>query len=329
MKIKKLIIKNQGTMDNKETNMDMTNEMITIRIGDIPNWLQDSFFFESLLDGSTLDEEFTLGKRFIRENNTVTTLDDFITIYNISVFFMLRNPPDSLLEFIIYHMELETYIQLDKYKHIMPDWWDIFDIVIDYKNKEFASFKFCKLGNIPMIEFYIRQGVTISQEHCIKASASNRKCLEFCIQKVPEDFNIIDCFKYAIQKKSMDCIQYLFELYSTRLIEYKEQYEDYEESSRFCITAVQFDNLDALVFLHNNGFNWNETVSLSASINSLRCLKYAVENGCPVNFMELIYVCSLPCSEYVNQKFNEQYRELLEEDDSDDEIQRPYDERPY
>jgi len=35
------------------------------------------------------------------------------------------------------------------------------------------------------------------------------------------------------------------------------------------------------------------------------------------------------CSEYVNQKFNEQYRELLEEDDSDDEIQRPYDERPY
>ena len=43
---------------------------------------------------------------------------------------MLRNPPDSLLEFIISHMELETYIQLDKYKHIMPDESEIITFII-------------------------------------------------------------------------------------------------------------------------------------------------------------------------------------------------------
>jgi len=313
-------------METKNT-IDMTIDMKTIRISDIPDWLKDSELFDNLVDENNLDEEFTIGSRFIRDSNTVSTLDDFIIVYDISVFFMLRNPPDTLLEFIISDMDLETYFQLRKrYEYQMSEWWDVFNIVIDYRDDNYhASLKFAKIGNIPMLEFYIRQGVSISEEHCMKATASNIKCFEFCIQKTPL-WDIIDCFNYAIQKKSMDFIQYLFELNPNKLIEYEDEYE---QNSRFCITAVETDNLDALAFLHNNGFNWNETVTVSASINSLRCLKYAVEHGCPVDWMELIYVCSILCRDYVNEKFNEQYRDLLEEADSDDENLRPYDERPY
>ena len=305
--------------ENTEVNMTM---MMTIRISDIPYWQRDSIFFDNLLDCGSLEDTITIPSRFIRENNMISTLDDFIAVYNISAFFMVRFPCDSLLKFVMSAIENDdTYENLKReHSEMNSDWWDIFDIVhyTGDGNKEGASFLFAQQGNICMIDFYGRHGLPISSQHCIEASVSNKNCLEYCIQKVnPDESTFRKCFKTAIRNKNMDCLEYLFELI----------HETMEKDAKFSYIACESDNLDALVFLHENGFPWDEVTYLHSRY-SLECLQYLVENGYRCDFRELLYRCGPACYKYVSDKFVEQYQEDLEEE-MEYEVERPYDARPY
>ena len=46
--------------------------------------------------------------------------------------------------------------------------------------------------------------------------------------------------------------------------------------------AIKTHDIDLFIFLHENGYPWNEnTPSAAARNGQLDCLKYAHENGCP------------------------------------------------
>ena len=301
-------------MKMKLTKSDLT----TICIRDIPEWQKkDSEFFNNLTKGiKTENDKITIDSRLIREDDTICNIEDFIIVYEISTFFRLKNPSDGLLIYIMTLMDDETYnILKNKYnpyrdvshsgdQRSISLWWDIFDIVhyTGELNKLSASLLFTKKGNIPMIKFYVRNGVPVSYYHCIEASRSNKICLEYCFSFFTRENhienNISECFENAIKKKKIDCLQFLFELFPNAI--------EYENANQFSYYACEVDNLDALIFLHQNGFPWDETTCIYAS-GFLRCLKYLIDNGCPCDFIELMYCCKTSCYNYVMEKYREQY----------------------
>lgn len=55
-----------------------------------------------------------------------------------------------------------------------------------------------------------------------------------------------------------------------------------------CETAAEYNQLECLKYLHENGYEWDySTPSSAATEGSLECLRYALENGCPWD----IYTC--------------------------------------
>lgn len=320
---------------------------MTIHINDIPDWQKDSEFFMNLIEDGG-DDEITISSRFIRENDTVCNLEDFVTVYEISTFFALKNPSYGLLLYLMKNMDTKTYEQMKKKykfegevkkeeetktvnisifqfpmeaktqetreqetqetretreeepKTEISLLWDIFDIVhYNGESKKLeASLLFAKKGNISMIEFYVQNGVQISYEHCIEASHSNRSCLEYCLSDQNLNSQQVSvCFENAIKSKKMDCLQYLFQLFPNAV--------NYENANYFSYFAGA-DNLEALIFLHQNGFPWDDTTCLASSY-SLKCLQYLVDNGCPCDFRELLHSCGQTCFNYVLEKYNEQY----------------------
>ena len=289
----------------------MDSNTLTIRINDIPDWQKQSEFFMNLIEEGA-DDEITISSRFIRENDKVCNLEDFIIVYEISTFFALKNPSHGLLLYLM-TIDNETYEQIkkryNKFEEVKIEeetktvntsmfqfpnqvitttteekttksqtnkteislLWDIFDIVhYNGESKKLeASLFFTKKGDISMIEFYFRNGVQISYEHFIEASHTNRSCLEYLnsCDLNHHDLNpqqVSRCFENAIKSKKMDCLRYLFELFPNAV--------KYENSNYFSYFAGNADNIEALIFLHQNGFPWDDTTCLASSY-SLKCLQ--------------------------------------------------------
>ena len=66
----------------------------------------------------------------------------------------------------------------------------------------------------------------------------------------------------------------------------------YYQKHRICEIAASGGNLEVLIYVHENGYPWNEYTSQKAAGNgSLECLKYIHENGCPWD--EYISLCAV------------------------------------
>jgi hypothetical protein len=52
-----------------------------------------------------------------------------------------------------------------------------------------------------------------------------------------------------------------------------------------CSLSANKGNLDALMFAHENGAEWGQTVAAAARARNFNCLKYAIENGAPMNII--------------------------------------------
>ena len=308
--------------------------MINISIGDIPEWQQDSQFFDNLLDGSNLDDVFTISSNFIRDD-VVSNVEDFEQVYNICVYFMLKNIPYSLLDFLMIFNNDDKYQKLrERHYELMSDWWGIFDIVYynrDKKHRESASLLFAERGNIKMVEFYSKRCIPISFFHCIEASTSNKECLDYCLRnktsvfsdKDDENVFYAECFETAISNNNLDCMQYLLKIRPGLI--------SHDDAEQFSIKAVEKGYLSSLTFLHKNGFPWDSfTTNVAAQLGSKQCLEYAMVNGCPYN-VEILYVATSDCYQYLIENYPEEFGGSDSDIGSDDDYNytRPYDARPY
>lgn len=293
--------------------METEKHMVSIRIGDIPLWQRDSEFFVNLMENSsTLDDKITIKSRFIFELGSapITNLDEFQRIYDICLLFMVKNLPYALFDFLILLMDVDTFDYLLK-KHcpevkpnedlsLVAEWWNTFSIVFSNKENIFgASLFFTKKGNIPMLEYYRKRGLKITYHNCFEAR--NKACLEYCIQN--REYLDVDeigdgddfysgCFLNSISRNNLDCLRYLFDL--------RPSLVNIEDAEQFCAKASEKGHLQALVFLHENGFPWNEDTTSLASRISKDCLVYAIENGCPYD-IEIFYVANPLCYKYLNE----------------------------
>ncbi len=114
--------------------------------------------------------------------------------------------------------------------------------------------------------------------------------------------NVIDCahlncLKYAIErgytctpatvayfcgKNALDCAKHL-------LLECKCPAD--EEAPR---RAAESGNLAILAYLHGAGVPWDESTVMAGLSNNFDCLKFAVDNGCPIdkcNILRYVDIC--------------------------------------
>jgi hypothetical protein len=265
--------------------------MINISIGDIPEWQHDSQFFDNLLDGSNLDDVFTISSNFIR-NDVVSNVEDFEQVYNICVYFMLKNIPYSLLDFLMIFNNDDKYQKLrERHYELMSDWWGIFDIVYynrDKKHRESASLLFAERGNIKMVEFYSKRGIPISFFHCIEASTSNKECLDYCLRNKTSVFS------------------------------------DKDDENVFYAECT-FLHKNGFPW---NSF----TTNVAAQLGSKQCLEYAMVNGCPYNVEILYVATSDCYQYLIENYPEEFGGSDIDSDigsDDDYNYTRPYDARPY
>lgn len=305
-----------------ETTIETTIETkIKISIGDIPYWLKDSELFSNLIDNNenNLTEEFSLPSRFYRSNSIVSNFEEFREVIKISSFWMIKNPPTGLIEFI----ELLDGLQLD-YKDLknnedtislFPEWWIIFDIIHYYGNdKNVLIYKFIELNNTRMIEYYMNEENPITFHHCIFSAGVKKEIFVYCFKNVQgnwlyegdEDYFFIECLMNALFENKLECVEYILSLKPSlknmnRFLK-QDEYEEFEIClESFCAKASESGSLECLIYLHENGFPWDESTTLCAgSKGHLDCLKYAISNGCPFND-ELIFCSTNKCYEYLQE----------------------------
>ena len=123
---------------------------------------------------------------------------------------------------------------------------------------------------------------------------NNLKILEFLITKGnPIDF---ECFDLAIQKNHIEILNYLDYIYN------QDEYDFV--TNDLCKYAAEDNATDCLLYLLNNGYEYDDNVMIQASKNgNLECLEIAFENNCPLSFectIQAIENGHLECLKYLH-----------------------------
>lgn len=156
-------------------------------------------------------------------------------------------------------------------------------------------------------------------------------------------YNLIDWLRFIIQEKGLDFIclegilkggsleclkiihdlgvplvlpynpnQVLFSVKNLECLQYVYQHGcNYESQSnspgygRECSNYAGLGKLDCLQFARSNGFPWTEQTTLESSRKSVKCLQYAIREGCAYNLdncgFEAIRFGQLDCFKYLLQ----------------------------
>ena len=98
--------------------------------------------------------------------------------------------------------------------------------------------------------------------------------VDFLVNKGnPIDF---ECFDLAIQKNNIEILKYLDYIYN------QDEYDF--ATNDLCKYAAEDNATDCLIYLLNNGYNYDINVMIQASAKgNLECLEIAFENGCPLS----------------------------------------------
>ena len=136
--------------------MLITNNWITMSINDVPYWLHDSLFFETLLereDEFQTDKNkhysFEIDSKLIKENWDIYNLNDFIDIARIVDYWQLNFIPESMLYAV--QNDIVSYSEFLCVKRLYPWIWS-------YYNNSLVSWS--------ALEVFSRKVITDIKEVC-------------------------------------------------------------------------------------------------------------------------------------------------------------------
>ena len=161
-------------------------------------------------------------------------------------------------------------------------------------------FTICDWGNFDILnhlyDIDIKKDTNIIAPEFVNTSIvnNNLKILEFLIDKGnPIDF---ECFDLAIQKNHIEILKYLDYIYN------QDEYDF--ATNDLCKYAAEDNSTDCLLYLLNNGYEYDDNVMIQASKNgNLECLEIAFENNCPLSFectIQAIENGHLECLKYLH-----------------------------
>ncbi len=294
--------------------------MIEIKsINDIPEYLHGSDLFKNIANMNGDDNSsFAVPCHNLKKNDTITSDQGFFYTYRTCIYWGLNEFPYSIFNHI-YEMSFKHFNGLKKTMiriGIEPYYIKIFELINSIKNFENYSsgnevYKtISECNNIGVLKFFQKRKILKNQKNN------------------PTSLNFIDSPQLGIEMVSsgnIECLKYL------KSIGYKFVKNHYTIRSALelgCLKTIKFvlddlecqvdnmslkrttripaslDALDCLEFIHKKGFLLSpDTVYAACEKGSLRCLKYAIQNGCTYDYKEAVKKVlengSIECFEYL------------------------------
>lgn len=192
-----------------------------------------------------------------------------------------------------------------------------FAIEHGYKTNTFTTATMAYFGQLECLKCACELKLPWNCLTCCYAVATNHvECLRFAHENgCPWDESVpynavlsgsIECLQYVLEHKcpiGMEaCLKYAMENSQLDIVECLRQHGC--PWGRSVLAAIQEGAIDSLRYAHEHNYPWNEEVPYTAAkFGELQCLKYAIENGCPINVRECIETATnflhLACLQYL------------------------------
>ncbi len=290
--------------------------MIEIKsINDIPEYLHGSDLFKNITNINTdsLDEEssFAVPCHNLKKTDTIASDDGFFYLYRTCIYWGLNDFPYSVFDYI-YEMSLKHFNSLKKRMirmGIEPYYIKIFEIVNSINNFENYSSgdgvykKLAECKNVGVLKFFKKKKLLVNpnflespQLGIEMVSSGNIECLKYLKSigyKFVKNYYTI---RSALELGCLKTIKFVLDDLECQV--------DNMSLTRTTRIPASLDAVDCLEFIHKKGFLLSpDTVYAACEKGSLRCLKYAIQNGCTYDYKEAVKKVlengSIECFEYL------------------------------
>lgn len=214
--------------------------MISIKYSQIPSFLHDSSFYEAL-SCEEEDGEIDVPEQCNTQHATITSIDDFKKLVQVTAFWGLNTLPATFIEYCIQSSPLA----LSK--------------VIS--NEEYAAVGFAQ----DLREIFVPK--TIGERHDPLVNAIVIGRLDVVCILSARAVGGTEAATAAAESGRLDCLKLLHQ-------------HGYPWDETACEQAAAAGRLNCLQYLHENGCPWNNTVVLQSVLNNhFDCVQYAREQG--------------------------------------------------
>jgi len=280
--------------------------MMQIRYLDVPPWLQNSDFYRSLSDDEPNNFLEVPQECFRVDNNDVHTLQDLAAILKVVRFWGLTCIPHSVLEFCCCNdaslwdpvvaeiigegiqehkslkiafedpqkFSLEVALKLNR-PEFVSFWLSKFDV--DGMHAESAIAQAARFGRLDLVETLRDRGFPWDvYAHCAAAQYGHLACLQYLHEKeCPCDEKAL---VFAARGGQLKCMKYL----------HTNGCPWHEDVTTEYAVSESYSSLKAL----REHRPWLDDWSIPFPVNGyLECLRYALENGCPIHKYATAVAC--------------------------------------
>lgn len=287
--------------------------MIKIKYVDVPQWLQDSIFYRNLSEDEA-DNDFELPAECFREtDDSVHTIEDVTAVLTAMRFWGVTCIPRNVLQFcylnemviwspvvaevlgeglsehsalkmafeVRYKFTLEKSLQTGRSEFV--SFW-LFQLNAGRVNSDHAIAHACRFGRTELVETLRERGLPWDTFACCAAAQYGHLA---CLQYLHEEgcpFNEKELI-YAARGGQLECTKYLH-------LHGCPWHED--------VTLEYAVPLDRAYRISTRNLDkeqpWSDDWSVAIPANGyLECLRYALENGCPVNIDATLLVARTDC----------------------------------
>jgi len=147
---------------------------------------------------------------------------------------------------------------------------------------KYAVQNHCPMGIVTIAHCALNGKLRILELHHRRRGTFNTSASASAIQG-----GHLDCLRYCVQhgaplKAVLCAIAARAKIHALELLQYLHEEAHCPWDIRTCINAAQRDTVGVLMYAHVHGCGWDAAVSRAACV-SPRCLRYCVEQGCPID----------------------------------------------
>lgn len=198
--------------------------------------------------------------------NNMIRLLDYLNIQDTSQFILKHSQPT----FELYAFEEDNQNKFQIPQFMTSNNWNTGmskDNLKKYLCRETSKF------NLPKWILFFFQNQIIDSFCLLEIlKGGSQECLEIAVQN-GATLNT----KHYFYIQNLDSLQYIHQ----HQVPWKRQssYDTYTE----CVYYTRMGLVDCLQYAHLNGSEWSSALCVDAARYSFECLKYAIDNGCPIN----------------------------------------------
>lgn len=276
--------------------------MISIQMQNVPSYLRHSPYFLNIfqgLDDDDAEQAIDIPGDCFKHTPTVNSAGDLQSLLQTVRYWLIPEFVETSTEVFSFVLEHKSALM-----EVNPDFLQDFPFleklrtVVSSEDNAQILENAVKNGMLPLIKHLHRTGIS-SVESCtrftsIAAEYGHTACLAYGLELGSRLMG--DECTFAARRKDIQAFKLAAEYGCT------------VTATTFALVAAQ-DLVELVDYLHSEGVVWNEcTTEAAIKHNSLRCLQYLMEHGCPLPEEACTLAArqgSLECLKLLHEEYNE------------------------